>query len=62
MKGFVVSHHAAKYPEAMKEISDLMRSGDLVLPEHVVEGIDNFPEALFMLFNGKHLGNLVVRP
>jgi NADPH-dependent curcumin reductase CurA len=62
MKGFVVSHHATKYPEAMKEISDLMRSGDLVLPEHVVEGIDNFPEALFMLFNGKHLGNLVVRP
>ncbi|MEH6827149.1 NADP-dependent oxidoreductase [Parasphingorhabdus sp.] len=62
MKGFVVSHHAAKYPEAMREISDLMRSGDLVLPEHVVEGIDNFPEALFMLFNGKHLGNLVVRP
>jgi NADPH-dependent curcumin reductase CurA len=62
MKGFVVSHHAAKYPEAMKEISDLMRSGDLVLPEHVVEGIDNFPEALFMLFNGKHLGNLVIRP
>ncbi|MEJ6595470.1 MAG: NADP-dependent oxidoreductase [Parasphingorhabdus sp.] len=62
MKGFVVSHHAQKYPEAMKEISDLMRSGDLVLPEHVVEGIDNFPEALFMLFNGNHLGNLVVRP
>ncbi len=62
MRGFVVSHYDSKYPEAIAEISDLMRSGKLVLPEHVVEGIDRFPEALFMLFNGKHLGNLVVQP
>lgn len=62
MRGFVVSHHEQHYPEAIAEISDLLRSGKLVLPEHVVEGIDQFPEALFMLFNGKHLGNLVVRP
>ncbi|QTD55706.1 NADP-dependent oxidoreductase [Parasphingorhabdus cellanae] len=62
MRGFVVSHYAAQYPEAIAEISELMRSGKLVLPEHVVEGIDHFPEALFMLFNGKHLGNLVVKP
>ena len=62
MRGFVVSHYDQKYPEAKQEISDLLRSGKLVLPEHVVEGIDKFPEALFMLFNGKHRGNLVVRP
>ncbi len=62
MRGFVVSHYDSKYAEAIAEISDLMRSGKLVLPEHVVEGIDRFPEALFMLFNGKHLGNLVVQP
>ncbi|WP_430417826.1 NADP-dependent oxidoreductase [Parasphingorhabdus sp.] len=62
MRGFVVSHYADQYPQAMTEISDLLRTGKLVLPEHVVEGIDGFPEALFMLFNGAHLGNLVVRP
>ena len=62
MRGFVVSHYDQEYPKAMEEISDLLRSGKLVLPEHVVEGIDAFPEALFMLFNGAHLGNLVVRP
>jgi len=62
MRGFVVSHYASQYPKAISEISELMRSGKLVLPEHIVEGIDRFPEALFMLFNGKHLGNLVVKP
>ncbi len=59
MRGFVVGHYDHKYPEAIEEISDLLRSAKLVLPEHVVEGIDGFPEALFMLFNGAHLGNLV---
>jgi NADPH-dependent curcumin reductase CurA len=39
-----------------------MRAGKLTLPEHVVQGIDRFPEAMIMLFNGGHLGNLVVRP
>lgn len=62
MRGFVVSHHAARYPEAMAEISALIRAGRLVLPEHVVEPIDRFPDALLMLFTGGHTGNLVVRP
>jgi hypothetical protein len=62
MKGFVVSHYEADYPAAMAEIAALMRAGKLTLPEHVVTGIDRFPEALLMLFDGGHLGNLVVRP
>ena len=62
MRGFVVSHHAARFPEAVVEISNLIRSGALTLPEHVVAPIDRLPEALLMLLNGKHTGNLVVRP
>lgn len=62
MKGFVVSHYEADYAAAMAEISALMQAGKLTLPEHVVSGIDRFPEALLMLFDGGHLGNLVVRP
>jgi NADPH-dependent curcumin reductase len=62
MKGFVVSHYAARFPEAITEISVLLREDRMVLPEHVIEGIDRFPEALFMLFGGGHMGNLVVRP
>ena len=62
MRGFVVNHHAARFPEAVSEISALIRSGKLVLPEHVVEPIDRLPEALLMLLDGKHTGNLVVRP
>ena len=62
MKGFVVSHYDSEFPSAISEISELMRTGKLSLPEHVVAGIDGFPDALFMLFNGGHHGNLVVKP
>ncbi len=62
MRGFVVSHHANRWPEASSEISQLLRSGAMKLPEHVVSTVDQFPEALMMLFNGKHIGNLVVKP
>jgi NADPH-dependent curcumin reductase len=62
MKGFVVSHYADQYPVAINEISDLMRAGKMHLSEHVVEGIDRFPDAFFMLYGGAHTGNLLVRP
>lgn len=62
MKGFVVTHHAARFPEAKAEIAALMQDGKLDLPEHVVEGIDHFAEALLLLFAGGHTGNLLVRP
>ena len=41
MKGFVVSYYEADFGEAMAEIAGLMRAGKLVLPEHVVSGIEH---------------------
>ena len=62
MRGFVVSHHAARFSEATAEISALIREGRMILPEHVVSPIDRFPDAVLMLLDGRHTGNLVVRP
>jgi NADPH-dependent curcumin reductase len=62
MRGFVVSHHAHRYPEAISEISALLNAGKMSVPDYVVSPIDKFPDALMMLFTGKHTGNLVVKP
>jgi NADPH-dependent curcumin reductase CurA len=62
MRGFVVSHHAARFAEAKAEISALIREGKARLPEHVLTPIDRFPDALLMLFGGSQVGNLVVKP
>ena len=35
--------------------------GKLKAKEHVVEGLENFPETLMMLFNGDNFGKLVLK-
>jgi NADPH-dependent curcumin reductase CurA len=44
------------------DISRWMAEGKLKMPEHVVEGIEQFPKALTMLFTGGHMGKLLVAP
>jgi hypothetical protein len=38
-----------------------MLSGQLKSREHVVSGLETFPEALQMLFKGENLGKLVLK-
>ncbi len=62
MRGFTVDTYSADFPEMEENISKWLASGELKMPEHVVEGIENFPEALVMLFTGGHMGKLLVAP
>jgi NADPH-dependent curcumin reductase CurA len=61
MTGMVVFDHVARYPEAVREMAGWMRSGQLKTREHVVNGLENFPETLQMLFKGENLGKLVLK-
>jgi hypothetical protein len=38
-----------------------LREGAIKSREHVVDGLDQFPDALTMLFEGKNFGKLVLR-
>ncbi len=61
MTGMVVFDYAARYGEAVQEMAGWMRSGQLKSREHVVNGLENFPETLQMLFKGENLGKLVLK-
>jgi len=60
MTGMVVFDYAARYAEAAKELSAWLTAGKLVSREEIVHGLDNFPEALLMLFRGDNTGKLVL--
>lgn len=61
MAGFLVLDYEDRYPEAVKGLTALMGEGRLVSHEHVVAGgVDRFPEALLMLYNGLNTGKLVL--
>ena len=61
MKGMVVFDYAARYAEAAAEMAGWMRQGKLKTREDIVEGLENFPEALLKLFKGENTGKLVLK-
>ncbi|VWX59928.1 putative NADP-dependent oxidoreductase YfmJ [Burkholderiales bacterium 8X] len=61
MQGMVVFDYAGRYPEAIAEMSAYLKDGRMKSREDVVEGIENFPEALNRLFSGQNFGKLVLQ-
>ncbi|WP_440963681.1 NADP-dependent oxidoreductase [Massilia sp. GER05] len=61
MEGMVVFDYAARYPEGVQRLGAWLRAGAIKSREHVVEGLDHFPDALTMLFEGKNFGKLVLK-
>ena len=61
MEGIVVFDNAANYGKAAAEMAKWIAEGKLIAKEHVVKGIDNFPETLLMLFKGENMGKLVLK-
>ena len=61
MEGIVVFDWAERYGEAISAIAGWMREGKLKSREDVVDGIENFPATLNLLFSGGNFGKLVLK-
>jgi NADPH-dependent curcumin reductase CurA len=61
LQGFIVLDHFGRAPEAITEIAGLIAGGALTPLETVVEGFEQLPTAINMLFDGKNVGKLVVK-
>jgi NADPH-dependent curcumin reductase CurA len=61
VQGFIVLDHLGRVPEAVREIAGLIAAGKLTPLETVVEGFEQLPTAINMLFDGKNVGKLVVK-
>jgi NADPH-dependent curcumin reductase len=61
MEGLVVFDYIDRYGEAAREMGGWMREGKLKSKEHIVEGIERFPEHLMMLFRGENFGKLILK-
>jgi NADPH-dependent curcumin reductase CurA len=61
MTGMVVFDYAKRYPDAVRDLAGWMAAGKLKSREHIVEGLETFPEALQMLFSGANMGKLVLK-
>lgn len=61
MEGMVVFDYADRYHLAAAEMAGWMKEGSFKSREDIVKGLDKFPEALLMLFEGKNFGKLVLQ-
>jgi NADPH-dependent curcumin reductase len=61
VRGFIVSDHLPRAKEALKELGNWIAEGRLKWKDHIVEGLENAPDALQRLFSGAHDGKLMVR-
>ncbi len=62
LRSFLVFDHHDRYPEARAWLAAQIRDGRLKQRMHVLEGLEQAPRALGMLFRGENTGKLVVRP
>jgi len=61
MRGFIIGDFSAKFPEALKQLTDWLAAGKLTYAETIVDGFDNLPQAFIDLFSGKNEGKMIVK-
>ena len=61
MKGFLAGDYAARDDEATQALATWYADGTLKSREHVVEGLETFPDTIVKLFTGDHLGKLIIK-
>ena len=61
MEGIVVFDYADRYHIGVAALAGWMKDGKIKSKEDVVQGLENFPQTLNMLFEGKNFGKLVLQ-
>jgi hypothetical protein len=60
MQGFTMRDYLDRIPEAFMALMQWRTTGEIVFREHIVKGIERFPEAFAMLFAGANEGKLLI--
>ncbi|MFN3216793.1 MAG: NADP-dependent oxidoreductase [Acidimicrobiales bacterium] len=61
MEGFAYFHFPECFEAALADLTRWLDDGTIVMAEHVLDGIDRYPEALAFMFDGGNIGKLLVR-
>ncbi|MFZ1428709.1 MAG: NADP-dependent oxidoreductase [Geminicoccaceae bacterium] len=60
VQGLIVYDHRGLEPEFLREVGPLVRGGSLRFKEDVVVGLENAPQALIGMLEGRNFGKLLV--
>ena len=61
MQGFTMRDYMRRVPEGFMQLLQWKHEGKLTYRDHVLEGLESFPQAFEMLFRGENNGKLLIR-
>jgi NADPH-dependent curcumin reductase len=61
MEGFIILDYLDRFPEGQAEMGGWVAEGKVKFAVHLVEGLENAPDALNLLFTGGNTGKVIVR-
>jgi NADPH-dependent curcumin reductase CurA len=61
MEGFIILDYIDRFPAAQAEMAGWVAEGKLTFATHIVDGLENAPSALALLFTGGNTGKVIVR-
>ena len=61
LEGFIIFDYKKRYPEALAQLGQWVSEGKIEGRYHIVDGLENAPEALLKLFDGSNTGKLIVK-
>ena len=61
LQGFIVSEHMELWPQALRELGELVAAGKLRWRESVADGLEQAPQAFIGMLRGENFGKQLVR-
>ena len=61
MEGFLILDYLDRLPEAQAQMGQWLAEGKIQSAEHLVDGLENAPDALNLLFTGGNTGKVIVK-
>jgi NADPH-dependent curcumin reductase CurA len=61
IRGFIVSDHADRMPDFLRDVGGWLREGKIRYRETVVEGLENAPGAFIGVLRGENTGKMLVK-
>ena len=61
VEGLLIKNYLDRFPEGAAQMATWLGEGKIKHREHIVDGLENAPDELLMLFDGRNEGKLIVK-
>src|SRR5207248_3675076 len=61
LEGFIILDYLGRFPEAQAEMAGWVAAAKVKFATHIVDGLEQAPAALNLLFTGGNTGKVIVR-